>query len=318
MKITTLLSTLLFSAAIAQDQVPLKEKAAGWFDKAKSYIPSGTPSIPNPVQAAGGAYAATKVQKINIRNYQRILRPKVSGEEEWLIYLTGGNKTCFGRCERADGAWNVSLETLLCYKQETNTVPKESVPILAALPQPAGAPTLHLGMIDCEKEQVLCSSMSVSAPAIMHFMFPILPYENATPQPASEFRYIDYNRTTVKSSDMIPMAVQAPNSKIYQLPVYEGWLHPIDGWMARFGVQQYFGYLIWGMGTTPSWLIMIVLSFVSRQMMTKKALNKTQPDIYGKPGQAAGQPAAAPAPPPANAAGRGTPGSAGKGGKKKR
>lgn len=107
MKTTTLLSTLLFSAAFAQDQVPLKEKAAGWFDKAKSYIPSGTPSIPNPVQAAAGAFASKKVQKINIRNYQRILRPKVEGEEEWLVYLTGGNKTCFGRCERADAAWNV-------------------------------------------------------------------------------------------------------------------------------------------------------------------------------------------------------------------
>lgn len=108
MKTTTLLSTLLFTAALAQDQVPLKDKAAGWFDKAKSYIPSGTPSIPNPVQAAGGALAAKKVQKINIRNYHRLLRPKVEGEEEWLIYLTGGNKTCFGKCERADGVWNVS------------------------------------------------------------------------------------------------------------------------------------------------------------------------------------------------------------------
>lgn len=108
MKTTTLLSTLLFTAALAQDQVPLKEKAAAWFDIAKSYIPTGAPSIPNPVQAASGIFANKKVQKINIRNYQRFLRPKVEGEEEWVIYLTGHNKTCFGKCERADAAWNVS------------------------------------------------------------------------------------------------------------------------------------------------------------------------------------------------------------------
>lgn len=110
------------------------------------------------------------------------------------------------------------------------------------------------------------------------------------------------------------MAAQAPNSQVYQVPVYEGFLDPVDGWMARFGVQEYFGYLIWGMGTTPSWLIMIVLSFVSRQMMTKKALNKNAPDIYGRPGQVPAQAQAVPASP----AGKGTPGSAGKGGKKKR
>lgn len=188
------------------------------------------------------------------------------------------------------------------------------MPILTALPQPAGSPSLHLGMIDCEKEQVLCSSLSVGAPSIMHFLFPILPYENASPQPASEYRYMDFNRSTVTSSNLVAMAINAPNSEIYQIPVYEGSLHPVDGWMARFGVQQYFGYLIWGMGTTPSWLIMIVLSFVSRQMMTKKALNRNTPDIYGKPAQAPAQAQGVPASP----AGKGTPGSAGKGSKKKR
>lgn len=79
--------------------------------------------------------------------------------------------------------------------------------------------------------------------------------------------------------------------------------------MARFGVQEWFGYLIWGMGTTPSWLIMIVLSFVSRQIMGRRMANRNMPDIHGKP-----QPQAAPASP----AGRGTPGSAGKAGKKKK
>lgn len=111
MKTTSLLSAVLVGAVFAQDQVTLKEKAAGWFDKAKSYIPSVSPSVPNPVEAASAATAAIapkKVEKINLRNFRRLLRPKLEGEEEWLVYLTGENKTCFGRCQIADAAWNVS------------------------------------------------------------------------------------------------------------------------------------------------------------------------------------------------------------------
>lgn len=110
----SILASLLFGVAIAADaQVPLKDKAQGWFDKAKSYIPSVTPSVNNPVDTAAAAVAALKVQKVNIRNYQRILSPKLEGEEEWIIYATGGNKSCFGRCNRANTAWNVS-STITC------------------------------------------------------------------------------------------------------------------------------------------------------------------------------------------------------------
>ena len=121
MKTTTFLTSLLFGAALAQDaQAPLKDKAQAWFDKAKAYIPSAAPSIPNPIDAGASAVAADKVQKVNIRNYQRILAPKLDGEEEWLIYTTGGNKSCFGRCGKADLAWNVSTSLLLDTKCPAN------------------------------------------------------------------------------------------------------------------------------------------------------------------------------------------------------
>lgn len=200
----------------------------------------------------------------------------------------------------------------------TNLQPKESVPILSALPQPAGAPTLHLGQIDCEKEQVLCNLMSVAPPSLLHFNFPQLPYENASPQPASEFRYAGFNRTTVTPKHIIDLAANAPDSKLYEIPVYEGWLHPVDSQLARLGIQSWLGYVVWGMSTMPSWLVMIVLSFFSRQIMGRKMAGKPPPDIYGKAApRPAGGAQAAPAPVPA-AAGKGTPGSAGKGGKKKR
>lgn len=109
MKVSAFLTGLFLGVVLADEaQVPLKDKAQGWFDKAKSYIPSVSPSIPNPIDAGAAAVAAKKVQKVNVRNAQRLLAPKPEGEEEWIIFATGGNKTCFGRCGRADLAWNVS------------------------------------------------------------------------------------------------------------------------------------------------------------------------------------------------------------------
>lgn len=96
------------------------------------------------------------------------------------------------------------------------------------------------------------------------------------------------------------------------VPEYTGVLHPLDGPLARFGVQEYLGYFIWAMGSTPSWVIMIAISFFSRQIMGRRltgGAGRNAPDIYANNRPAGAAPAAAK---PA------TPGSAGKGGKKRR
>lgn len=82
----------------------MKEKAAAWFDKAKSYIPSG---VPNPVEAGAAEVADRVVERVNVRNWQRKLLPKPDTEEEWVLLVTGGNKTCFGRCGHVYEKWNV-------------------------------------------------------------------------------------------------------------------------------------------------------------------------------------------------------------------
>jgi hypothetical protein len=113
MRLTLLpILALLPTALLADDQIPLIERVAGWFDKAKAYIPS---AIPNPIDAGASAVAAKKVERINIRNYQRMLAAKPEGEEEWMVYVTGGNKTCSGRCGRIDLLWNV------CFPATTGT-----------------------------------------------------------------------------------------------------------------------------------------------------------------------------------------------------
>lgn len=181
--------------------------------------------------------------------------------------------------------------------------------MLSALPQPAGAPALNLGKIDCEKEAVLCGGWALGCPGIYHFL---VPQKSSTPA-STPGRYVDLNVTTVTPQDIVRLASNAPNSRIMEVPIYDGALHPIDGWMAKYGLQEYLGYVISFMGSTPSWVIMIAISFFSRQIMSRRMVNRNAPDIYGSQRPAgAAQPAAPAAARPA------TPGSAGKAGKKRR
>ncbi|OQV07655.1 hypothetical protein CLAIMM_12058 [Cladophialophora immunda] len=212
-------SLLLLPLLVAADQVPLKEKAAGWFDKAKSFIPSGgggaapavsVPVPPNPVEAGAAKVAENKVEKINVRNWQRKLSPKPDTEEEWMIYLTGGNKTCFGRCGPVDTVWN------------------ESVPLLTALPQPAGSPPLILGLLDCEKDEVLCTAWASGVPVIYHFLLPKQSEQGAK----TPLHIIPLNVSTITVSDITSLP-RASKSRYLEYPEYTGLLHPIDGLLAK-------------------------------------------------------------------------------------
>ncbi len=101
---------LLLPLLVAADQNPLVGKAYGLFDQAKAYVAGAAeslPDLPNPIDAGASKVAGRVVERINIRNWQRKLAPKPDGEEEWMIYLTGGNKSCFGKCGPMNTVWNV-------------------------------------------------------------------------------------------------------------------------------------------------------------------------------------------------------------------
>jgi hypothetical protein len=106
MRLATIL-LLLPALAVAEDQKPLIDIAKGWFEQAKSYIPTAVPSI-SPVDAGAAVVAANKVEKININNYKRKLGPSPDGPTEWLIMVSGKNESCFGGCDSANLKWNVS------------------------------------------------------------------------------------------------------------------------------------------------------------------------------------------------------------------
>lgn len=105
MRLTAL---LLLPLLVAADQQPMKDKASGWFDKAKAYMDTGASAA---VDAAAETVAEGGVEIITRQNWEQKLAPNWAGEQEWLLYITGGNKSCYGRCARADEAWNVGKQS---------------------------------------------------------------------------------------------------------------------------------------------------------------------------------------------------------------
>jgi hypothetical protein len=68
----------------------------------------------------------------------------------------------------------------------------------------------------------------------------------------------------VTASEIV--AIHAEQTYLNQ-PEYAGAYHPIDGWLQRFGLLEPLGYVIWGFGSMPSWVLMILISFFGRQAM---------------------------------------------------
>lgn len=101
---------LLPALAAADTQKPflenLQDIAMGYYEQAKSYIPSA--EIPSPIDAGASYVAAANVEKFNINNYKRKLAPSPDGPTEWMIMVTGKNESCWGGCEPANLIWNVS------------------------------------------------------------------------------------------------------------------------------------------------------------------------------------------------------------------
>ncbi|KAE8352350.1 PTH2-domain-containing protein [Aspergillus coremiiformis] len=229
---------ILPALAAAQEQVPLADRVQGWFSKAKSYLPTATPVIP----AVEKVVEPKKIQEktvtpFNLTNWQSILAPS-EAPQDWLVFITGGNKTCFGRCGQAEKSFN------------------ESVLLFSADPT-----SPNLGYLNCESNQVLCSAWSAGAPSVWHFQVPAQVGEQ---RPATTLHTVYLNSTTVDAETIY----KVHSEKTYEKdPAYEGAFHPTDGWLAQNGVLVPAGYVIYAFSAIPSWLFMIFISFFSRSMM---------------------------------------------------
>ncbi|PWY87250.1 PTH2-domain-containing protein [Aspergillus sclerotioniger CBS 115572] len=244
---------LLPALAVAQEQVPLADRVQGWFNKAKSYLPTATPVVPAAV-VEKVVEKAVKIQEktvtpFNVTNWQSFLEPS-SEAQDWLVYVTGGNKTCFGRCDQADKSFN------------------ESVLLFSADPT-----SPNLGKLDCESNQVLCSAWGAGTPSVWYFQVPQAQLGEERPPTALHTVYL--NTTTVTPETIY----KVHSEKVYETtPAYEGALHPTDGWLAQNGLLLPLGYVIYGFSAIPSWLFMILISFFSRTFIVVSGCG--DPDIY--------------------------------------
>ena len=96
--------------AAAQEQIPLGDRVQGWFGKAKSIIQPAAPVVPQQKVQEPAKVPEKPVTSFNLNNYKSLLEPSAE-PQDWFIYITGRNKTCFGRCDRADKAFDVRLST---------------------------------------------------------------------------------------------------------------------------------------------------------------------------------------------------------------
>lgn len=242
MRISPLL--LALPALSAAQQVPFLDQVKAWFGKATDSLSSALPSastlsIPNPVASAAKKVASLKVERLTLANHKQILQPGAAtahpGIEEWMIFVTGGNKTCYGLCRHAEIAWN------------------ESVALISASRSPP-----NLAMLNCETDGVLCNTWMVDRPALIHMLLPQPAADQSTP--STTVRYIHVNRTSVTAPDIAAVHLK---EKYKETEPYDGVFHPFDGPLARFGLNVPVGYLVWGLGKIPSWAFMVGISFLS-------------------------------------------------------
>ncbi|UZP42014.1 hypothetical protein NXS19_009830 [Fusarium pseudograminearum] len=73
-----------------------------------SYIPN--PAYHDPVAAAEAKAGSMRLNVLTLDNWKETLYEPVSADattpEEWWLLVSGGNKTCYGRCGTVEQAFN--------------------------------------------------------------------------------------------------------------------------------------------------------------------------------------------------------------------
>jgi hypothetical protein len=261
MRFTTALLFALPALSLAEEQVPLVDKVKGWLGKAASAVSSAVPAAPSPLDA-GAAKAAESIQhELTLENWKDVLTadPTASAPttQDWLVYINGGNVSCFGFCGNATKAWNTSL------------------PLLAAKPN---AP--KFAVVDCDEQPILCNSWSVGPPSLYYFQIPKPLADQSAPSPT--VRYIPLNRTSTTVETFKKLVLDGEYEK--QEP-YEGVWHPFSGPIQQYNLAIPIGYVFWAFSKMPSWLPMILISFISRSFMSRRAGPQPTAPQGGAPAQ---------------------------------
>lgn len=116
-------------------------------------------------------------------------------------------------------------------------------------------------------------------PSVYHFDLP----KKSEPPAKVPLHVIPLNMTSTTVEDIVSLPA-ASKARYREFSEYSGALHPFDGWVAKFGLLNPFGYVMWGFSAIPSWLMMIIISGISRQFMSRRMTGGQQG--FNAPGQA--------------------------------
>jgi len=240
MRFTSVSLLALPLLAVAAQESPLdqaKAQAQYWFDKIVSFIPNPNVVQPSEVELVKPTGRPTSI--LTLDNWEETIRssvkPTSSTPEEWWVFVTGGNKTCFGRCQRAEAAFN------------------ETAALWATDPK---AP--HLAYLNCESQPVLCNSWGTGPLNIW-----IL--EVAAPPAPVDIHLLPVNATSITTKTLQDLR---SSGEWKNQPVYTGqYFHPFNGLLAQYGLAVPLGYFFWIFSVVPSWVFMIAVSFLSRRIV---------------------------------------------------
>ncbi|KAI9833405.1 MAG: hypothetical protein M1826_007503 [Phylliscum demangeonii] len=124
-------------------------------------------------------------------------------------------------------------------------------------------------LLDCDVEPVLCGAWYAQPAAIYHLLVP-----RQAPRRPSAMRILPLNASSVTAAELVRMH-QARSWQTQDL--YHGIFHPFDGLLAQWGLALPFGQLLAVLGRVPNWLFMLVISFVSRNLMSAPLLSPPFP-----------------------------------------
>ncbi|ORY60109.1 uncharacterized protein BCR38DRAFT_488295 [Pseudomassariella vexata] len=252
---STAAAVLSFPLLASADLPEYQAQFQNYLDKFMGYVP--IPSKSDPVGAAEAKVGEMKMDVLTLTNWKETLYAPVTDgsttpEEVWVL-ITGGNKTCFGHCDKIETAFN------------------QSAAKFAVLP---GGP--HTALLNCENEPVLCNAWSAPTGAL--WIFEMLP------EPAEINIWSKrLNFTTTTSDDIVQLQQDGFKEKA---KLHDGMFHPFNGSLAKNGLSIPVGYVLWGFNLIPSWLFMIVVSMLSRTMMSNRMGAQG-----GRPGAAGAAPA---------------------------
>jgi len=239
---TSALLALPLLAAALEVPEPINQYVAqfsGLVDNLGSYLPN-----PNRHDAADAAESKTGEKKMSVLtmdNWRETLYapviPASTEPVEWWLFITGGNRSCFGHCHKIEAAWN------------------QSAVAVAKLEKPP-----RVAYVNCDHQAILCSSWSAAVGSL--WLIKMLP------EPADIDIYVKrLNLTSTTSQDFVEMLTSGTRE---DFKLNQGMFHPFNGPIAKSGLAVPVGYVMWAFSLIPSWSYMLLISFLSRSMMGRR------------------------------------------------